>query len=83
MTKTLKIVYIMLVLDTILMLMLKKYDCAYQMCLFFNTFSYISKQDFELMFITRNEFLSSVPFLSHSEEILILSKTEFRGQSFY
>lgn len=34
-TKTLKIVYIMLVLDTILMLMLKKYVCAYQMCFIF------------------------------------------------
>lgn len=31
MTKTLRIVYIMLVLDTMLMLMLKKYVCAYQM----------------------------------------------------
>lgn len=34
-TKTLKIVYIMLVLDTMLMLMLKKYVCAYQMCFIF------------------------------------------------
>lgn len=34
-TKTLKIVYIMLVLDTVLMLMLKKYVCAYQMCFIF------------------------------------------------